>query len=106
MLKLTITYHLNTEGINNFDGFYCSLVEAISKREGFHAINQKTNENIVKLTVCFDSQEHLTKWASSSEHGNLKEKMEGYISQPATATKEIVDFIGKGDITMPESNSA
>lgn len=82
MLKITVKYFLNDQGLNYFKKWYREVSDITSKQDGFIKINDIFNLDDPIINLYFENEEKLTAWTSTEIHDNLASKIEVYFLKP------------------------
>lgn len=87
MLKITVKYFLNTDGINYFPQWYAEVAELTAQQDGFIKIDCDVNQENPIVYLYFEDEDKLNNWAETNLHDYLMKKIEGFCISP-----EEVDF--------------
>ena len=82
MLKLKVKYFLSQEGLKYFPVWFNEVVEVSSQQDGFCGMSYDNEGDQPVVTLNFENQEKLLKWASTDLHDELANQLEAYFIKP------------------------
>ena len=99
MLKTTVSYHLNSKGMEYFIKWFEDLKSVIAKQEGFIEISYTMKNSkdalaedlcIVIIVVYFENELKLTQWLATDRHKVLADKIRPhFLKAPDIERKEV-----------------
>jgi len=84
MLKIAVTYFLNSEGGAYFSAWYEEIFKEIVQQDGFIEMNCDVTGNNPIVFLSFTHQEKLDLWASLERHDELFAKIEPFFITPVS----------------------
>lgn len=105
MLKISVKYFLNKEGLDYFPTWYDEVFVQTRIQDGYRFICKKIEDMNPVICLYFENLTKLEKWSSTQTHDDLAKKIEGYFIQPKEVNFEDIEDITLDHVPAPMHSS-